>query len=112
MLGSLKPIKIKGDNMQSPLNERDTEFFDEVYALIKSKYPEMEDKFGIWKVHNHFEIKDDEVFHETSNKENKESTLKIIQKKNLPENAFVSSWKLTNKGPIAATWCCDDTPLI
>jgi hypothetical protein len=93
------------------LSERDIEFFQEVYGLMKSKYPEMEDKFGIWRSHQHFELKENELFHETSNAKTKESTLKIIKKKDLPENAFASTWKLTKSGPVVATWCCDDKPI-
>ncbi len=89
------------------LNERDTEFFQEVYTLMKNKYPDMEDRFGIWRVHQHFELKENELFHETSNPETKESILKIIKTKDLPEKAFASSWRLTESGPVVATWCCD-----
>jgi hypothetical protein len=48
-----------------------------------------------------------EVFHETSNFITKESTLRIIKKKDLPENAFATTWKLTEFGPVQQTWCCD-----
>jgi hypothetical protein len=52
--------------------------------------------------------KEDEIFHETSNIDTQESTLKIVKKKDLPEKAFASTWKLAASGPIVATWCCDD----
>ena len=90
-----------------PLTERDEAFFNDVFSLIQSKYPGMTDKFGIWRVHEHFEINEDEVFHETSNPKTKESTLKIIKKSELPKGAFASSWKFTQAGPLEATWCCD-----
>lgn len=89
------------------LSERDTQFFGEVYELMKNKYPEMEEKFGIWRVHQHFELGADEVFHETSNEETKESVLKIVKKNDLPKNAFVSSWKLSQGRPTPQQWCCD-----
>jgi hypothetical protein len=94
----------------SSLSDRDTEFFQEVYSLMKNKYPEMEDKFGIWRSHQHFDLKEDEVLHETSNLATQESTLRIIKKKDLPEKAFASTWTLTKSGPVVATWCCDDKP--
>jgi len=93
------------------LNERDSEFFKDVYVLMKNKYPEMAEKFGIWRNHKHFELNDNEVFHETSNSETKESTLRIINKKDLPKEAFASTWKLTDSGPVVATWCCDHKPV-
>jgi hypothetical protein len=94
--------------MRLSLSERDTEFFGEIYHLMKEKYPEMEEKFGLWRIHQHFELKEDEVFHETSDANTKESILKIIKKKDLPEKAFGSTWQLTSTGPVVATWCCDD----
>lgn len=94
------------------LNERDTQFFKEIYSLIKNKYPEMVEKFGIWRAHQHFDLKEDEVFHETSDLDTKESVLRIIKKKDLPQGAFASTWKLTESGPVVATWCCDDRPIV
>ena len=97
--------------MTQTLSDRDQSFFHAVYNLIKADYPEMEGKFGIWRAHEHFDLQEGEVFHETSNAETKESILRIIPKNKLPKNAFASSWKLTEHGPIVATWCCDDQPL-
>lgn len=94
------------------LNERDTQFFKEIYNLMITKYPEMVEKFGIWRAHQHFDLKEDEVFHETSDPNTKESVLRIIKEKDLPQEAFASTWKLTEAGPVAATWCCDDHPRI
>lgn len=70
----------------------------------------MKERFGMWRVHQHFELKKDEVFHETSDPSKKESTLRIINKKDLPKNSFASTWRLASEGPIVATWCCDDAP--
>jgi len=94
------------------LNERDIEFFQDVYSLMKNKYPGMEDRFGIWRVHQHFELEEDELFHETSDSKAKESVLKIVKKEDLSEKAFASTWKLTETGPVVATWCCDDQPIL
>lgn len=91
----------------SNLAEKDLEFFEEITALMNQKYPEMKDKFGIWRIHQHFNLKPDEAFHETSNQATKESTLSIIKKKDLPQGAFASTWCLTDQGPVVASWCCD-----
>lgn len=79
--------------------------------LLVEKYPELYEKFGIWRAHQHFVLNEDEVFHETSNEETKESVLRIIKKSELPKTAFASAWHITNQGPVVATWCCDDSPL-
>lgn len=92
--------------------EKDLEFFNAVYSLMINSFPEMAEKFGIWRIHEHFEPGQDEVFHETSDSQTRESTLKLIKKTALPPSAFASTWKLTKSGPIVANWCCDDSPSI
>ena len=87
---------------------RDVEFFNAVHELMKNTYPEMTERFGIWRIHQHFELGKDEVFHETSDSEKQESTLRIIKKSNLPQEAYPTTWKLTTQGPVVAEWCCDD----
>lgn len=72
----------------------------------------MEERFGMWRMHQHFDLKEDEIFHETSDPNTKESVLQIIKKKDLPKGAFASTWKLTDSGPVAATWCCDIRPIV
>lgn len=79
-------------------------------CLIDSKYPGMEQKFGIWKVHHHFDLAADEILHETSDPITKESTLRIIKRDALPQGAFASSWSLGSNGPEVHTWCCDWQP--
>ena len=93
--------------MTTCLSKQDTDFFQDVYNLMKTKYPEMEEKFEIWRIHQHFNLQEGEVFHETSSPETKESTLRIIKKEDLPKQAFTSSWKLTKSGAEPAAWCCD-----
>jgi len=60
--------------------KRDLEFIQEVSLLMSKKFPEMREKFGIWRVHQHFDLAEDEVFHETSDPITRQSTLKIIKK--------------------------------
>lgn len=92
------------------LPKRDQAFFEAVYELLDKSFPELKEKYGIWRVHNHFPIKESELFHETSNPDTRESTLRIIKKDELPSEAFASAWKLSHQGPLVATWCCDSHP--
>lgn len=89
------------------LSQNDLDFFAAVYELMDSQFPEMKEKFGIWKIHQHFEAQDNEVFFETSNPETQESTLRIIDKNDLPAEAHATTWKMTGTGPIVMEWCCD-----
>lgn len=93
------------------LDAREQELFNEIFHLMNTKFTDLKEKFGIWRIHNHFDINEDEVFHETSDPVTRESTLRIIKRKDLPQNAFASSWQLTDKGAVAALWCCDDAPV-
>lgn len=68
----------------------------------------MREKFGLWKIHNHFNITDEQVFHESTNNEKQISVLNIINKKDLPENAYPTNWSLSKDllhKPLQ--WCCD-----
>jgi len=38
------------------LQATELEFFNEVKRLMEEKYPGMEEKFGLWKVHSHFDM--------------------------------------------------------
>jgi hypothetical protein len=90
------------------LPKRDQDFFEAVHGLLDTSFPELKKKYGIWRIHRHFELGEGEVFHETSNAQTKESTLCILKKDQLPKGAFASTWSLTAKGPVVGTWCCDD----
>lgn len=92
------------------LTQLDINFFNDVSCLLRDKYPALKEKFGIWKAHQHFDLAEDEVFHETSDATTKESVLRIIKKSELPEGAFASAWHMTEQGPVVATWCCDHSP--
>lgn len=92
------------------LQQTEIDFFKDVKQLIDSKYPGMEEKFGLWKVHHHFDMEENEVLHETSDPATRESTLRIVKRENLPEHSFATSWKLTTQGPVVCSWCCDWQP--
>lgn len=89
------------------LSTQESLFATALYDFMKTHYPEMLSTFGIWRIHEHFEIASDEVLHETSDASCRESTLRVIKKSELPSEAFASSWKLSANGPLVTTWCCD-----
>jgi hypothetical protein len=72
---------------------------------MNEKYPEMKEKFGMWRAHQHFDIQDNECFVETTDKTTKESTLKIAKKTELTGEVMGTRWVLTAEGPVAKQYC-------
>jgi hypothetical protein len=82
--------------------------FFQAYANLLKKYRHMNGKFGLWRVHQHHTIGDDELLHEVSDPVKRTSTIRVIKKNNLPDTAFASQWLIKANGTIKATvWCCD-----
>ncbi len=82
-------------------------FFQDFSKLLK-KHTAMDGKFSLWRVHTHHQIKADEVLHESSDKRARTSTTRVINKKRLPKEAFISQWLVKGDGTRkAAVWCCD-----
>jgi len=88
------------------LNARESEFFG-AYMKLLSEYQDMDGRFGLWRIHKHFDINDDEVLHETSDAGNRVSTVNVIKKQDLPNHAFVSQWIVSSSGTKPGSWCCD-----
>lgn len=86
---------------------REQEFFG-AFSNLLEKFEDLNGKFSLWKVHNHFPIMKDEVLHETSDSDKRESTTKVIKASQLPNNAFISQWVVLADGTVQAErWCCD-----
>lgn len=72
------------------------------------EFEDMEGKFSLWKVHHHFPLQDNEVLHETSDLQKRQSTVSVIKSSALPDNAFISQWMVSKDGTyVGTTWCCD-----
>jgi len=95
-------------NGTSQLSVKEENMFSEI-SQIMDKYPAaIQRKYGLWRVHHHFDMAPNELLHETSSHETKESTLKVIKKEDLPSGAFATTWSLSDKGkPQPVSWCCD-----
>lgn len=89
------------------VSQREQAFFQDFSALLK-KHADMDGKFSLWRVHQHHSLEDDEILHETSDLEQRTSTVRAIKKTELPEAAFASQWLIKADGSVeAAVWCCD-----
>lgn len=94
-------------NLNTGLTPREQQFF-KAFSHLLQEYDDMDGKFSLWKVHKHFTLQDNEVLHETSDTYKRESTVRVIDKSDLPQNAFVSQWLVSKDGSyIQSSWCCD-----
>ncbi|MFZ4099494.1 MAG: hypothetical protein ACOYKZ_04110 [Chlamydiia bacterium] len=89
------------------LTSRDQAFFQAMEELFRTQFPDLIDRFGIWRVHHHFELTSHEVLHETTDLQARTSTLAIIPAEELPKTSVPSTWCLTEDGLNVVTWCCD-----
>lgn len=92
---------------QATLTTREQAFFSEYTELLK-KFDDMDGKFSLWRVHEHFDVDEAEVLYETSDVSARKSLVQVVKKTQLPEKAFVSQWVVLADGTIKpSTWCCD-----
>jgi hypothetical protein len=89
------------------LTDRDQELFQAFEHLVSSQFPDLQERFGLWRVHHHFDVSANEVFYETSNDQSRTSTLQIVPVSELPAKAIPSCWSLKNGSLQVASWCCD-----
>ncbi|MBA2651638.1 MAG: hypothetical protein H0U73_05155 [Tatlockia sp.] len=89
------------------LSTREQEFFGAFSNLLKD-FEDFDGKYSLWKVHNHFSVMKDEVLHETSDSNRRESITSVIKADQLPDSAFVSQWVVLADGTVEPEkWCCD-----
>lgn len=94
---------------QLGLNAQEYEFLKQ-YTQLVSKFPELKGQFGLARLHNHFELADDEVLHETSDMSNGYSVTKKVKLNQLPDSALPAVLDDGNGDINAVTvrqWCCD-----
>ena len=89
------------------LSTQEMDFFKDFSALLK-KHEALDGKFSLWRVHQHHDMRPDEVLHEISDLGTRTSTTRVVKKDALPNAAFVSQWIVRADGTIQPnTWCCD-----
>ena len=95
------------------LSDRDQAFFSAFQALITAQFPDLSERFGLWRVHQHFPQHEDQVLYETSNDESQTSCLRLIPSNALPDHAIPSTWMVSHSQLRVCSYCCDfpDDPL-
>ena len=91
------------------LNPIEMTFLKDYIVLVK-KYPELKGKFGLSRLHDHFDLEDNEVLHETTDELTQVSVTRKIHRDELPNDAVPALFddgggNLMSVG--VRNWCCD-----
>jgi len=87
------------------LNVRERAMFADIRQVFK-QYPDLEGAFGLWRIHSHFAMGEDEVLSEVSDTERRESVVTPRNRGWLDENAVETQWIFDRAGePVATTYC-------
>jgi hypothetical protein len=97
---SLKPF-----NELTPLDESDRICMDELREVLR-RHNKL-DRLGVMLLHQHFDVKVDEVLVEAS--EPRTRTLKsvVVKRSELPPDVIDTSWSLSSGVPVALGKCRD-----
>jgi len=87
-----------------PLSSSDKETMDKLYQVLKEQNALK--RFGITLLHEHFEVREDEVLIEFTDIETRTQTIKPVSKSD-PEllDAIETSWRLDTGVPIMGCKC-------
>jgi len=87
-----------------PLNEKDLPIMDEIYHVLR-KHDALQ-RFGVTLLHEHFEIDDDEVLIEMTDRNTRTQTIQPVNK-NHPDliGSIETSWRLDTGIPIMGCSC-------
>lgn len=86
------------------LNNQEIEMFNEISQILK-KYEGSCRKFGLFHVHDHFDIDKDEVLYETNNPTRRTHEV-VVKKKDDVKNAKPTQWVINNKKIEIKQYCC------
>ena len=79
-------------------SDLDKPLFDELYSVL-NKFNALE-RFGISLLHNHFDLKENEVLLERTNRTNRTQTIEPISEVELMAMTYIeTSWRLDVDGP-------------
>lgn len=86
------------------LNENDLPVMDEIYQVLK-KHNALK-RFGVTLLHEHFDVADDEVLIELTNRKSRTQTIQPVKKDNpLLSDAIETSWRLDTGVPVMSCKC-------
>lgn len=87
-----------------PLNNNDIPVMQDLYEVLK-KHNALE-RFGVTLLHEHFDITEDEVLIEMTDRNSRTQTIKPVNKDNpLLVDSIETSWRLDTGFPVQACSC-------
>jgi len=86
------------------LCDSDLPIMDEIYQVLK-KHDALK-RFGVTLLHEHFDVADDEVLIELTNRESRTQTIKPVKKDHpFLTDAIETSWRLDTGMPVMSCKC-------
>ena len=92
------------------MNPLEFKFFKGYLALVR-QYLELKGKFGIARLHDHFDLERDEVLLETSDEQSRTSVTRVVPRASLSAAAvpaIISDGEGHLGNVQVQSWCCDD----
>lgn len=99
---------MKSNIIQTGLSASEQKMFAEI-SRIFYKYKNETREFGLSLLHSHFNVKRNEILHETNDKSNRTMQIRPIAHTNIPAQAHATLWSvstITGK-PKVLQLCCD-----
>lgn len=91
-----------------PLTQKDAECFREVQDVLRS-YGLLH-KFGLALLHKHFDLDENEVVMEETQRNARKQTLSVMSLNDVPEDTVPTIWKLTESGDAVNVCRCYGKP--
>lgn len=94
-------------DLSNPLSEAEKAMFREVAAVMARHNTTR--KFSLALTHQHFDLRDGEVLHETTDVDTRVSTVRPVPKSEMPEGSFPTQWNVCTEAAGDPTqYCCTD----
>lgn len=96
-------------NTLDGLSTDERRFFQKIADVI-AENPEIGAKFGLFRVHTHFLINDNEILYETTDFAQRVSTIRPISKENLNHHIEPTQWVISKSGSVEVFQACCGAP--
>jgi hypothetical protein len=99
-----KPSQLPDISHAKPLTDADKPLIDELINVLRRH--DALDRFGLTLLHQHFDISEDEVLLETTDRQSREQLIRPVWKSDLESVEYTeTSWRLDTGRPMMACVC-------